>query len=359
MHCRRIPRADTVQGPTKQSRAGARRIWRTGCLTVSGTAIGAFLSLAVLTSQSAAAPAAHTAAVGPIHACYNKRSGDLRILTKGACAHGEAAISWNVSGAAGVRGATGPAGPEGARGTAGASGSNGGAGEIGATGPRGPVGQSPVGVTGATGITGPAGANGPSGDTGPTGSAPAGAVGARGAAGGSGATGVTGPAGVAGATGATGAAGPAGATGAAGSPVASRLSTGQSETGVWSAATAQRPENVHYTLATISFPVELVQEPTEAIFVNHEQTQKAPSERSPAKIKEHCKGTLEEPTAEPGYLCAYAGLEHLENAEERAIENEDGAEGGAITGAIIYFAQIEVSVATTIRAQGTWALHAP
>jgi len=91
------------------------------------TAICLFLLLA-----GAAWASVGTSGSAPIHGCYSKRSGVLRVAAR--CRHGEKAISWSK---------TGPIGPAGARGK-------------GATGPRGPSGPSgSVGAAGQPGGTGP------------------------------------------------------------------------------------------------------------------------------------------------------------------------------------------------------------
>jgi hypothetical protein len=73
---------------------------------------------------------------GVIHGCYQKISGNLRVVDPAtdSCRSSEVGLDWNQ---AGPTGATGPAGPKGATG---ATGPTGVAGPTGATGPTGPAG---------------------------------------------------------------------------------------------------------------------------------------------------------------------------------------------------------------------------
>src|SRR5260221_5558560 len=85
-----------------------------------------------------------------ISACYQKNTGQLRIVTSAAdCNKSEQFIRWNVvgpAGPAGPAGAQGHAGPSGLQGLPGTNGTNGAAGATGATGPQGPPGaQGPPG----------------------------------------------------------------------------------------------------------------------------------------------------------------------------------------------------------------------
>jgi hypothetical protein len=107
-------------------------------------------------------------ASGVIHACVQKKSGDVRMVgTSRSCRRDEVAIEWMQWGARGPAGPTGPMGPTG---------------PTGAMGPMGPTGaMGPTGPAGAIGPTGPAGAMGPMGPAGPAGPAgPQGADGAKG-----------------------------------------------------------------------------------------------------------------------------------------------------------------------------------
>ena len=92
---------------------------------------------------------------GVISACYNHRTGALRVIDTQAgrhCRRGEVALSWNH---------IGPAGPIGPKGAAGSPGP---AGPRGAGGPQGPAGpQGAAGPQGPQGITGPPGPAGPPG----------------------------------------------------------------------------------------------------------------------------------------------------------------------------------------------------
>ena len=99
-----------------------------------------------------------------INWCYQRSSGQLRVVDvsaaqgRGGCSSAEVPISWNE------------VGPQGAAGPAGAQGAPGPAGEQGATGPAGPAGPSGApGADGAVGPAGPAGSVGPAGPAGPAG----------------------------------------------------------------------------------------------------------------------------------------------------------------------------------------------
>jgi hypothetical protein len=60
---------------------------------------------------------------GTIHACYQKNSGNLRVVDSSHdCRPSERALSWNQRGPQGATGAAGPAGPTGATGPRGATG---------------------------------------------------------------------------------------------------------------------------------------------------------------------------------------------------------------------------------------------
>ena len=89
--------------------------------------------------------------VGQINACV-KNSGEIKVITEGACGPGEAALAWSIQGIQGFQGPIGPIGP------------------IGPVGPLGPVGPAgPIGATGPRGIQGIQGVPGPAGATGVTG----------------------------------------------------------------------------------------------------------------------------------------------------------------------------------------------
>ncbi len=107
---------------------------------------------------------------GLISGCYQRATGQLRVIDAGAgeaCRDNEAAISWNEQGPqgeAGPQGGIGPQGEIGPRGPQGERGADGAQGPGGPAGPEGPQGgqglQGQQGATGATGPVGPAGATG-------------------------------------------------------------------------------------------------------------------------------------------------------------------------------------------------------
>jgi hypothetical protein len=248
-----------------------------------------------------------------------------------------------LEGAAGKPGATGPAGPQGNAGQSGSAGAPGSAGS--------PGGPGPTGAAGATGSTGPtgAGATGAAGKSGPTG-----ATGAKGAPGTTGATGI----GAAGATGATGEPGPPGREGPTGATGEPGAPGNEGTTGPAGPFPATLPEGDTVTggysvsggggnglgFASISFPYRLATAPT-ARFI-------ATGEADPTG----CPGSVEDPTADDGYLCVYEGFSREINAEDTAI--------CALTGCWIYdiasttgaFVRVKGSETNTWYAAGAWAV---
>ena len=102
----------------KVHRAAARPSFRVPCTALA----------ALVASFGLAAPAAEAAipdASGVIHACYNRISGNQRIIDTAveSCKNGEQAIQWSQSGPQGPQGAPGPQGPQGPAGTKGDPGS--------------------------------------------------------------------------------------------------------------------------------------------------------------------------------------------------------------------------------------------
>ncbi|HLI32776.1 MAG TPA: hypothetical protein VKU89_08575 [Solirubrobacteraceae bacterium] len=281
------------------------------------------------------------ARTGVIHACFNHRSGVLRIA-HGRCGRGEGAISWLRAATVGPRGATGATGAQGAQGPAGAPGGPGAQGPVGVTGETGARGaEGAAGVTGATGAAGPPGAHGPAsavaGATGATGGA-----GATGPSGPTGATGETGPAGV-GATGLTGPTGPTGPTGVTGEHGATgatgtlfpsgggeaTLAPGETETGVWQAFSASEVSAGGNAVAVISFSVPL------SAPLDSEHVVYVPRGQSGPVACEG--GTAKAPKAAAGYLCVYVGVESPLDMKLKAIETPAGAGGSSAQGALVKF----------------------
>jgi Lamin Tail Domain/Collagen triple helix repeat (20 copies) len=106
---------------------------------------------------------------GTIHACKQKITGLLRVVSEPSkCTKRESPIAWNIQGPIGAAGPTGPQGPGGDPGPAGIQG------EQGLPGPQGPAGpqgaQGPAGSQGSAGPQGPTGPQGPAGPKGDPGS---------------------------------------------------------------------------------------------------------------------------------------------------------------------------------------------
>lgn len=130
---------------------------------------------AVVGSFAIATPAA---AQGPIYACVQKSSNQVRIVASAAdCRNTETAVQWAVIGPPGPQGPAGPVGPQGPQGLQGPTGATGAAGPAGA--PGAPGNQGPAGPAGADGPAGTEGPVGPAGPPGPMG--PAGPAGQDGA----------------------------------------------------------------------------------------------------------------------------------------------------------------------------------
>jgi hypothetical protein len=124
----------------------------------------------------------------------------------------------------------------------------------------------------------------------------------------------------------------------------------------------------HQTQGQISFPIPLKAKlgETKVHFVNKKLTEE--NETTGKKIT-GCKATatadpklLEEPEAEPGNLCVYAGVEVLKNAELVGIGLAGESNGANRDGAFVEFVVHEIPseengfIATRIQAQGTWAV---
>lgn len=110
--------------------------------------------------------------VGLITACYDRQSGQARIIdtaTGKGCGAKESPVSWSQTGPIGPAGPPGPQGPAGPAGPVGPAGAQGPTGATGAQGPQGDAGPiGPAGPKGDTGATGAAGPAGPQGATGPS-----------------------------------------------------------------------------------------------------------------------------------------------------------------------------------------------
>lgn len=100
--------------------------------------LGTFLLGVLVTAVSIGAVTNASAANDKsITACANKKTGAMRLLTKGKCKSTETSLSWNQQGPTGNTGEAGPAGPAGTAGPTGAAGATGATGARGASGPAG------------------------------------------------------------------------------------------------------------------------------------------------------------------------------------------------------------------------------
>jgi len=263
------------------------------------------------------------------------------------------------------------------------------------SGPRGPK--------GAAGPTGQAGKNGANGATGPAG-AP-GAKGENGAAGGPGSngTGVTstafsgekgscleGGTELVSASGTTylcnGVAGAKGHNGTTG--FTKTLPEGETETGAWSFATTGNSSQ--RTLASISFPIPLgsplsaagCQEeskvPCQAHYINRNGEEIGGAEIEEQSKNPYCKGSVTDPTAEPGNFCVYEGLLFSLNGEAKATQEtiekpidgffgEKSNRGAGANGAVLLFhiggepskEEVEEGVKPEVNeGNGSWAVTA-
>jgi hypothetical protein len=279
-----------------------------------------------------------------------------------------------------------PSGP-----TAGATGANGSAGGSAGKGrAEGAGAGGPLNVTGALLATGGTPASGGGGST-PGGHAP-GTGSGRGSGGSSGSSHASGAGSAGGSHASGGAAAGAGAAGAGAAPQTAAggwLASGHSETGTWSAeSTVPTEMEPHLTTGAISFapPLERYLTETHVRFVDAAEARKPGSLRS-AAIKAACgeSGTVEHPTATPGYLCVYSAAEDFRDrtssggvpvdrkgqpfvdAEFVAIVKKNGSEGANKTGARVGFGVLDIRTPEEeakgayphIAAHGTWAVTAP
>lgn len=195
------------------------------------------------------------------------------------------------------------------------------------------------GKAGARGSTGPAG--------------PAGQTGAAGVAGKEG-PGKEGKEGAPGKEGKEGSAGKDGTPGKEGSPwtAGGTLPSEKTETGKWSVIAGEK----NTVIASISFiiPLQKALGKNEVHYIQSTSTAE-------------CKGTLREPSAEPGNLCVYQGgvggvtaghhiVPSFEEFSEEASTKHIIIEGAATSGAIVYF---EKEGTGEPLVEGTWAVTAP
>jgi hypothetical protein len=149
-----------------------------------------------------------------------------------------------------------------------------------------------------------------------------GAAGTNGTNGTNGAPGSKGDAGAPGTNGKDGAPGKNGANGAPGAPgdpgpFVAQVPSGKSLNGFWSAAA---PGNFSDAQATLSFPFPVSPAPT---LVYIEKSGETGLEVKPTgfafpagvlgeeEVEALCPGTVDDPTAEPGFVCVYTGTEQL------------------------------------------------
>jgi hypothetical protein len=160
---------------------------------------------------------------------------------------------------------------------------------------------SPKVLASLKGKAGPAGANGAQGPAGPAGATgPAGAMGPQGPAGATGAKGETGAEGKEGKVGKEGKAGLPGSPWTAGGT----LPSGKTETGFWAFGSVQQEGEL--TIPVVSFPIELAAPLSprgHAHYINGKGLEINEEEEEVSSTA--CKGSAEEPKAEPGNLCVY------------------------------------------------------
>ena len=160
-----------------------------------------------------------------------------------------------------------------------------------------------------------------------------------------GAPGVAGPQGTPGIPGTPGAAGPRGAPGVAG-PLLTQLPSGRSETGVY--------DVVFYVVSTsggrggttaISFPIPLATAPTANLLEAGQPSTAA------------CPGSVSDPTAAPGELCIYEGVEYNVSGFEETDTEDDGP--GANRFGMGLFVEPGSTLDENGYSEGTWAVTAP
>jgi hypothetical protein len=203
---------------------------------------------------------------------------------------------------------------------------------------------SPKVLKSLAGKAGPAGKNGANGAAGP-----AGAVGGTGPAGPQGPAGVAGGAGAAGAAGKEGKEGPPGTTG-----FTKTLPSGAAEQGVWTAETPQGSPQPGLGAISFTIPLAGPLDDSHVFYVAFE-----------TEVPQ-CPGSVEEPLAEKGDLCVYAGAatslrpgsEGVIHAPRSSINNFTKV-GALASGAIVELHPEEIAgVFEGGLAVGTWAVTA-
>lgn len=201
----------------------------------------------------------------------------------------------------------------------------------------------PAGAAGAAGPAGPAGSAGAAGAKGETGAAGAGSQGERGLQGERGSQGERGPQ------------GERGVKGLQGEPWTpnSQLPPGATETGAWSFGPLPTKEGVNVYVVAGSFTIQLAKPlgETQVHYINTEGKEETILGTSPQTV---CKGTVEEPSAEPGNLCVYEG--EVDNAHIFfVLALGEDLPGASTAGARAWFVTAGTGEAS---GRGTWALTA-
>lgn len=196
------------------------------------------------------------------------------------------------------------------------------------------------------GKAGPAGANGAQGSAGPAGAmGPAGAAGPQGAAGAKGETGAEGK---------EGKAGKDGKAGVAGSPwtAGGTLPSGKTETGEWAFGDefSEKEAALHFPVASFAIPLAAPLTSGHAHYINTKNLEVDLNGKEVTSTA--CKGTEQNPTAEPGNLCVYTRFIFKAIASSAGIGA--GAEGEADTAGT----PMEVIAEPGGVGQGTWAVTA-
>jgi hypothetical protein len=123
------------------------------------------------------------------------------------------------------------------------------------------------------------------------------------------------------------------------------------EHGYWEVSTPDNANVGRLSISQISFPIPLkaALASTNTVYVSVEAE----------KVAGKCEGTVASPSAKPGYLCVYAGLESNFESEFKGFQNAVGGAGASAQGTAVTYEPSSDSTETRVVDQGTWAVTAP